>query len=94
MRQTRPHNLDQLGENIAVGLVRTYQWTIRPIIGANCRFWPSCSDYAVEALRSHGTARGGLLSARRILRCHPWHPGGVDPVPPSTHRARAGRIEQ
>ena len=74
---------------IAVGAVRAYQWTIRPLVGANCRFWPSCSDYAVEALRTHGAARGGALTAKRILRCNPWHPGGIDPVPPSDRETRA-----
>ena len=66
---------------MAVALVRTYQWTVRPLIGANCRFWPSCSEYAVEAFRGHGALRGGGLAARRILRCHPWNAGGIDPVP-------------
>lgn len=64
-----------------IGAVRLYQWTIRPLIGANCRFWPSCSEYAVEALRTHGAGRGSLLAAKRILRCNPWHEGGYDPVP-------------
>ena len=72
--------------HVAIGAVRVYQWTIRPVIGANCRFWPSCSDYAIEALRTHGAVRGSGLAARRILRCNPWHEGGYDPVPP---RARA-----
>ncbi|MEJ1977440.1 MAG: membrane protein insertion efficiency factor YidD [Acetobacteraceae bacterium] len=63
------------------GAVRTYQWTIRPVIGANCRFYPSCSEYAVEALACHGAFRGAALSARRILRCNPWNEGGFDPVP-------------
>ena len=63
------------------GVVRGYQWTVRPLIGANCRFHPGCSDYAVEALRTHGALRGGALSARRILRCNPWNEGGFDPVP-------------
>lgn len=67
--------------HIAVGAVRTYQWTVRPVIGANCRFCPSCSDYAIEAFRVHGTMRGGALAARRIFRCNPWHEGGYDPVP-------------
>jgi uncharacterized protein len=66
---------------LAVGAVRVYQWTLRPVIGANCRFAPSCSDYAIEALRSHGAARGALLAGRRILRCNPWTEGGFDPVP-------------
>jgi hypothetical protein len=65
----------------AIGLVRVYQWTLRPVIGANCRFAPSCSEYAVEAFHKHGTLRGGVLAGRRILRCNPWHEGGYDPVP-------------
>lgn len=68
--------------HLAVGAVRAYQWTIRPVIGANCRFWPSCSDYAIEAFRAHGALRGSGLVARRILRCNPWCDGGYDPVPP------------
>ena len=68
---------------IARGAVRLYQWTLRPVIGNNCRFYPSCSDYALEAFQIHGAARGGMLAARRILRCHPWNEGGFDPVPPS-----------
>lgn len=64
------------------GAVVAYQWTIRPLIGANCRFEPSCSCYALDALARHGAARGSLLAARRVLRCNPWNPGGPDPVPP------------
>ena len=64
-----------------LGAVRVYQWTIRPLIGANCRFWPSCSEYAAEALCIHGALRGSALAAKRILRCNPWHEGGFDPVP-------------
>ncbi len=66
---------------LAVAAVRGYQYTLRPVLGSNCRFHPSCSDYAAEAFRRHGVARGGLLAGRRILRCNPWHPGGDDPVP-------------
>jgi uncharacterized protein len=66
---------------VGIGAVRIYQWTVRPLIGAHCRFWPSCSDYAVEALRTHGAARGTVMAAKRILRCNPWNEGGVDPVP-------------
>ncbi len=66
------------------GGVTAYQWTIRPVIGANCRFEPSCSAYAKEALSAHGAAKGSLLAARRILRCNPWNEGGYDPVPPCT----------
>jgi putative membrane protein insertion efficiency factor len=69
--------------HLAVGAVRAYQWTIRPVVGANCRFWPSCSDYAIEAFRAHGAVRGGGLATWRILRCNPWCDGGYDPVPPA-----------
>jgi putative membrane protein insertion efficiency factor len=65
------------------GAVRVYQLTLRPVIGDHCRFFPSCSAYAREALGTHGAARGSLLAGRRLLRCHPFHPGGFDPVPPS-----------
>jgi len=71
--------------HLAVGAVRAYQWTIRPLIGANCRFWPSCSDYAVEAVREHGAVRGSALAGWRILRCNPWCQGGYDPVPAGAH---------
>ena len=66
-------------------LVRLYQWTLRPFIGAHCRFEPSCSHYALAALAEHGAARGGLLAARRVLRCNPWTLGGYDPVPRCQH---------
>ncbi|WP_428485777.1 membrane protein insertion efficiency factor YidD [Rhodopila sp.] len=66
---------------VGIGAVRVYQWTLRPFIGRNCRFWPSCSDYAVDALRLHGALKGSAMATRRILRCNPWHEGGVDPVP-------------
>ena len=62
-------------------LVRLYQWTLRPVLGPHCRFEPSCSEYAVEALHRHGAARGTVLAAGRVLRCNPWNLGGFDPVP-------------
>jgi putative membrane protein insertion efficiency factor len=62
-------------------LLRAYQLGISPFLGQNCRFYPSCSSYAAEAIREHGTARGGLLTAKRLCKCHPWNPGGFDPVP-------------
>jgi hypothetical protein len=61
--------------------VRGYQWFVRPVLPSSCRFFPSCSEYADEALRRHGAWRGSLLTARRLCRCGPWHPGGCDPVP-------------
>ena len=72
------------------GAVRTYQLTLRPMIGANCRYEPSCSHYAMAVLASHGAARGSLLAARRILRCHPLAAGGYDPPPSPTHPKTAG----
>ncbi len=62
-------------------LIRTYQLLLSPLLGNHCRFYPSCSQYAVEAIERHGAWRGSLLAVRRLLRCHPWHPGGIDPVP-------------
>jgi len=62
-------------------MLRAYQYAIRPLMGANCRFFPSCSDYAREAVERHGAAKGTWLAARRVARCHPYHPGGYDPVP-------------
>jgi len=62
-------------------LIRIYQRLLSPLLPATCRFQPTCSHYAAEALRSHGLLRGLGLSARRIARCHPWHQGGFDPVP-------------
>jgi putative membrane protein insertion efficiency factor len=61
--------------------IRVYQYTLRPLLGANCRFFPTCSDYAREAIEKHGALKGAGLAARRVLRCHPYHPGGYDPVP-------------
>ena len=66
---------------LLVLLVQAYQWTLRPLLGTQCRFHPSCSAYAVDALRGHGALRGVWLSATRILRCNPWCRGGYDPVP-------------
>ena len=63
-------------------LIRLYQRILRPVMPPLCRFWPTCSDYALEAVRVHGAARGSLLAVKRVCRCHPFHPGGVDPVPP------------
>lgn len=62
-------------------LLRAYQLAISPMLGSRCRFEPSCSQYAMDALRRHGLLRGLWLATRRIGRCHPWHEGGYDPVP-------------
>lgn len=62
-------------------IVRLYQSLLSPLLGPRCRFYPSCSHYAVEALQRHGAIRGSGLTVRRIVRCHPLNPGGLDPVP-------------
>jgi hypothetical protein len=62
-------------------LVKGYQRFISPLFGARCRFYPTCSEYAREALETHGSVRGGWLAFKRIVRCGPWHPGGIDRVP-------------
>lgn len=70
-------------------LLRGYQLGISPFLGQNCRFYPTCSNYALEAVRKHGALQGGFLAARRLCKCHPWHPGGVDPVPEKPPKASA-----
>ena len=77
---------------LAAFLIRLYQWTVSPLLGPRCRFYPSCSQYALEALLRFGALRGSWLALRRLARCHPWHAGGFDPVPtapplPCTHPA-------
>jgi putative membrane protein insertion efficiency factor len=67
-------------------LIRLYQWTVSPLLGPRCRFYPSCSHYAYEAVGRFGVLAGGWLAIKRLLRCHPWHAGGTDPVPPRAAR--------
>jgi len=87
-------NLQPWGIKLGVGLVRLYQATLAHWLGGNCRFYPSCSDYAIEAIRAHGLPRGAWLSVKRIGRCHPFSRGGIDLVPSapcSCHHATARR---
>jgi len=66
---------------IVKGLIRVYQLLFSPVLGNNCRFHPTCSQYALEAIDTHGVIRGSWMAMRRLAKCHPWHAGGVDPVP-------------
>jgi hypothetical protein len=66
---------------LLLGSLRVYRYAVSPLLGRNCRFHPSCSEYAVEAVERHGAMRGGWLALKRVGRCHPFHPGGYDPVP-------------
>ncbi len=71
---------------LSVALIRVYRYLLSPWIGNQCRFYPSCSHYAEEAIETHGFVKGAYLSLRRLLKCHPWHSGGIDLVPErSTH---------
>ncbi|HEY9618647.1 MAG TPA: membrane protein insertion efficiency factor YidD [Crinalium sp.] len=69
-------------KSILIGLIRAYRTFISPLYPPVCRFQPTCSQYAIEAIAQHGPLKGSWLAVRRILRCHPFHPGGYDPVPP------------
>ena len=67
---------------LGLAIIKGYQYLISPFLGQNCRFEPTCSSYAYEAIVEHGLVKGGYLAIRRILKCHPFHEGGFDPVPP------------
>ncbi len=90
------------GQRIAMGLIRGYQKVLSPLFGQHCRYHPTCSRYTSEAIEIHGTLMGAWLGIKRIGRCHPFHEGGLDPVPgsqtsydsPTTERAISGRAEQ
>jgi putative membrane protein insertion efficiency factor len=82
---SQAHRRDPLSL-LLLGLLWVYRSVIAPLLPPSCRFFPSCSAYAVEAIAVHGPLRGAGLAAWRVLRCGPWHPGGVDPVPPRRTR--------
>ena len=78
-----------LYERVIATALRAYKLTLSPLIGTRCRYLPTCSEYAAEALTVHGPARGGWLAARRLCRCAPWGGSGFDPVPPTAGNIRA-----
>lgn len=73
---------------VLFGLLRFYKLAISPLLGPRCRYFPTCSDYARDAIQYHGAARGSYLAVRRICRCHPFSAGGFDPVPPADDATR------
>ncbi len=72
-------------QRLLILLISCYRACLSPFLGNNCRFYPSCSNYAQEAITEHGTLKGSYLALRRLSKCHPWHEGGVDPVPTCPH---------
>ncbi|MCG6900407.1 MAG: membrane protein insertion efficiency factor YidD [Gammaproteobacteria bacterium] len=66
---------------LIIQLIRGYRFLLSPWLGNHCRYYPTCSSYAITAIERHGALRGSVMGLARVLRCHPWHPGGVDPVP-------------
>ena len=77
------HTLPALPQRLLIGAVHGYRLLLKPWLGNVCRFEPTCSAYALQALQTHGAGRGSYLAARRLVRCHPWCAGGHDPVPPA-----------
>jgi putative membrane protein insertion efficiency factor len=84
----REHSADVVGATMRAA-VRAYQLLVSPLLPPSCRFLPSCSDYAIEAIGRHGALRGGGLALRRLARCHPWGSSGYDPVPPLKPAAKS-----
>ena len=77
--------------SLVLFLLEGYRTVVSPLLPSSCRFYPTCSTYAGNAIRIHGWRRGAVLAAKRVLRCHPFHPGGFDPVPtPTAERGAAG----
>ncbi|TXL57400.1 membrane protein insertion efficiency factor YidD [Aeromicrobium terrae] len=75
-------------KHLLIWALRAYRFAISPLYGQVCRYHPTCSAYALEAVETHGALRGTWLAARRVARCHPWAAGGLDPVPPRSARSR------
>ncbi len=79
----------KLHHRLAIGVVRFYQYAISPLTGGSCRFYPSCSEYSVQAIREWGVMKGGWMALKRISKCHPWGGRGVDPVPKREEKEKA-----
>ena len=75
---------------ILIAIIKFYKYFISPLLGSNCRFYPSCSTYSLEALQRHGAVAGSYLTLRRLLKCHPFHEGGIDPVPEELGKKKLG----
>lgn len=70
-------------KKILIGIIKSYKFVISPILPSSCRFYPTCSSYTIEAIEKFGVGKGSVLAVKRIFKCHPFHPGGYDPVPPT-----------
>jgi uncharacterized protein len=79
---------------LLIGLIRAYRTLISPLYLPVCRFQPTCSQYAIDAIAQHGVVKGTRLALQRVLRCHPFHPGGYDPVPPPIHNHCSSPLKQ
>lgn len=77
---------------LAIALIRGYQYALSPLLGKNCRFYPTCSNYAEEAIRRYGIFKGGYLTLRRVVKCQPFHSGGYDPVLPVEHSGKSDEV--
>lgn len=88
MSESQAVRVQDIPKRCALAVIRLYQLTLSPYVGGQCRFHPTCSRYAMEAIERHGLVRGCGLAAARLARCHPFHPGGVDPVPAVRGAAR------
>jgi uncharacterized protein len=86
--------IKQALQAIPIALIRVYQLVISPMLGPRCRFVPTCSTYAIEAIQLHGVLKGSFLAVKRIVKCHPGHPGGIDPVPGSQLEAETQERQQ
>ena len=82
--------LDRWTSALAIRGIRAYQLVLSPLMGSHCRFHPSCSQYALEAYQRFGVVKGSWLSLKRLAKCHPWHPGGADPLPEKPTQRPAG----